>query len=367
MDKIRECSIFFSLRLKLIVRDKVTIVLFGITVVLFLFMGNVLFHSAGDKSRIPVGITDEDHSKVSGDLIKRIKQVNGLKVIEGTGEELNKELENQKIEGIFIIKEGYEKKIKGGHMLDLVTFSYVKENTMAALLPDIFAGEMLYDICLSKGMNLYYNLEEGVMVKERIYTQEEYIGYIGKLAENPEFAFTFQIETLIKNIPDNSIIYVQITFGILGILLAFIILFMSSNSMIDKESGIGARLRTTLIKNPSKIAGDILAVMGINSILNIGFTGIVCWTFKTLSIREMGSVYLLLWAYTLAYTLLFCALSHICKHITSFQTAGSFLVILGGFAGFLHIVEGLLPMQFLKFLELLPNSWFIKRITDIIV
>lgn len=366
MNRLRECSLFFYIRLKLILRDKITIGLFGAAVIIFLFMGGSLFQSAEDKSRIPIGIVDLDCSAMSVNLVERVKQNATLNVLEGTKQELDKELKHQRIEGIFIIKDGYEKRIVLGDTLELVSFFYLDGNTAGLLLPDILAGEMMFDICLSKGMNMYYNLSDGTMVKEDMYSESKYINYIEGLAGAPEFKFTFEIETIANEIPDNSILYIQIAFGILGMLVAFMILFMTSNIMVDKENGITSRLNTTVLSNISKNAGDILAVTVVNLFLNIGLCVIIYLTVKPLSLKNIACIYLVLFLYALEYSLLFCLTSRFFKQMAGFQTAGSFLVIICGLVGFLPMLDGILSVKVLKFFEFIPNSWFIKWITDII-
>jgi ABC-2 type transport system permease protein len=233
-------------RMKLIGKDKATRIILLASVLLFAWMVFSLSVSAGDQSSLPVGIVDNDVSQSSMDLITRLENSASLKVIIGSEKVLNKKLLDEMIISYFVIDNGYEKKIKAGDLDGIITAYFKSDNKAASIISDIVAGEMMYPVCYYKALNLYKQIDfEGVK-----HTDARYSDYISSLLRNSkDFDFAFHMNYINPGKSevsgealDNSVLYQQLVFGILGILNAFISMFVLSQTVTEKENGVEIRL-----------------------------------------------------------------------------------------------------------------------------
>ncbi len=112
---------------------------------------------------------------------------------------------------------------------------------------------MLYPISLAKGLKEYEALKKPALGNEKKeienseiqnnwFTGQEYVDYINKLSKASDFDFAFDINMVdlesgegALNPLGNSVIYFQVVFGILGMLISFVAMYITVGAVVEKE------------------------------------------------------------------------------------------------------------------------------------
>jgi len=371
--------------MKLIFQDKMTCIVLSLSLLIFLLIINSLSLGAHDRSSVPIGLLVMDHSESAEQLTERIKQVPALYVQQGDEASLHKLLKEEQISAIFVIEEGYEKSIKAGRTKNLITMYYMEGNGATKIISDIFAGEMLYKINLYKGFNLYRSLPEdiGTQITPNLensqsaihrFSEQEYMKYAQVLTESEDFDFAFDIAMVnvekneeIGKILNNSIIYQQIIWGILGMLLSFVAMFIAAGIVLDKEMGLEKRIRISLLRTSLMDYSHLGAILTVLSIFSLLLCILIGGKVQNFTLLKGCALYLLMLLFSLVMGLWFILLGKVIRKVGKYEYIGAFSSLLFGFLGFFYIIEGLMNSKMLKFSKLIPNVWFIKGFTDIIL
>ncbi len=373
----------YRYRLKLIFGDKQNCILLACTFVLFLLVAGSLSAGAQNRSNIPIGLIDRDHSESSEQLATGLKQIPALYIYEGGEQKLNKLLYSEQISAIFVLEEGYEESVRSGDVKELVTMYYLEDKDNVKVLSDIFAGEMLYEICLSKGYNLYESLPavkgsasgaDGEENGPELFSRQEYVKYAKGLAESADYDFAFDIEMVSTGNQDtgsnklsNSVIYLQIIWGILGMLLPFAAMIMAAGVVLERESGLYKRIRISLIRTSVMDVTNLAAILTVLGIVSIPLCILVGSKTAGFTFMRGCALYLLMLLYSAVTGLWFLFLGKIIKKTVKYQYISVFSIILAGILGFFQLIGGFIRPEILNFLKLIPNNWFIQGFTDIIL
>jgi ABC-2 type transport system permease protein len=345
----------------------------AVSVISFLIVINNLSFHAKERSSVPVGIINLDQSKSAKDLVEAIKKVPALYVYEGEESELKNLLYKEEIRAYFILKEGYEKSIRIGKTNELVTMYYLEGDESAKILSDMIAGEMLYKICLYKGYNLYKTLPFTDGTTKRELTEQEYTGYTDSLLTTPEFDFAFDIRIVNSNNEDlagkidNSILYLQAVWGIAAMLFSFMAMLMTAVTVYEKEQGIRQRVKIALNKHYYMDLSHFTVTFCLLSILalllslslffqvpELGLSG----ALRSFFLSELYSAVMILW---------FLLLGNLTVRTVRYQFLGVFSVLIFGLLGFFSLAAGFFDNKLLNISKIIPNCWFIKEFTVIIL
>jgi ABC-2 type transport system permease protein len=357
------------IRMKLIVHNRFNLCVLLVSIGVFLLIVNSLSLGAKERSNIPIGLLNLDESDTAQQLVENIKAVPALYVYE-TKEEgaLKKLLSDEEILTYFVIQKGYETAIKSGKLNELIKMYYLENNNSVKVISDIFAGEMLYKICLYKGVNIYKKLP----INKNSF-EVEYQQYADSIKNSTDFDFTFDISlidfsnNMLKHKEiENTLLYQQIIMGILGMLLGFIAMFISSGTIIDKENGIDKRIRISSIHARAMDMSQLLIQMLLLGFLSILFTGILYYRFQ-LHYKQLVWIYFLILIFSLLYGFWFMILGKLLQQVGKYQTLGIFSIFFFGLMGYLYLFRGFLNLKLLNILKFVPNSWFIHGFTDIIL
>ncbi|HWT75581.1 MAG TPA: ABC transporter permease [Mobilitalea sp.] len=364
------CCIF-HIRMKLICKDYITLaVLFG-SVILFSFLVRALSISAEDMSSLPIGVVDYDNSNSSRELILGLKQVDTLRVIGLSEKDLKKLLMDEMITSIFIIEKDYEKNLMAGNLNGLISMYYKEDNKSASVIADIVAGEMIYPVCFYTSFHYYEKLPyEGQKL-----SLEQYQSYMDKIILTSE-DFNFTFKTHYSN-PDtktaagarlsNTVLYQQFIFGILGLVMAFIAMFILSQNVKEKENGLVLRLQITRFYILKRDMGNLFALLFWEGSLSLIFTFIVFYQVKIMEPRLWLSSYLLLLLNASVLGELMLLLTKVIRRMLSYQVFVSIFILITGGLGFYHLLQGFYQSMLDNVVKFIPNSWFIKGFTDIII
>lgn len=361
----------FSLRMKMIRKDSTTLFVLLSSVVLFTLMFRTLSIAAEDQSAIPVGIVDYDKSSSSKQLIADLKKVPAMRIVEKDEEELYRLMKDEMVTSLFILEDGYEQKLVAGDLKDIITMYYMEDNKAASVLSDILAGEMIYSICYFKSFKLYKQISfEGTKHSESQY--KEYFDHL--LVDNKDFDFAFHMiyvnpkkrVTLVKPLT-NSVIYKQLIFGILGILIALIAMFIISGTVREKEIGVEERLKISRFHPLIRDGGNFLALIFTEGVISLIYSILIFSQIPSRDIKLWASSFLLLLVNALVLGGLFILIAKFTRSMILYQMISSIFILLTGGLGFYCLLTGFYQSVVDSMIKFIPNNWFIQGFTDIII
>lgn len=367
-----------GLSLKLLARDKITMFVYLASCICFFFLCATLNFSAEDQSKLPIGLANLDVIEVDGEvvatkqseeLINNILNSTSFRITQGSVESLKTSLKNGEINCIFVINKGFKDSLETGYTNGIITIYKSKGNETASMLADVFAGEMIDQICVSKSYLTYRKLD---FTDYKQLSEAEYKQYVETMKSSDEFVFAFDVQLYDTNALDtsyeklgNAVLYREIVAGIFAMLLSFVILFSFTYVCMEKEQGILARKRLTLLNRLASDAGIVISVLITTALLSLIFVFCICYY------ADVFSVFLpLLWLairYAILMSAFFMILARVTKGVVGYQLFGAILILVLGMLGFCTLVDGIAFKDFLMLLENTPNGWFIQKFVDIIL
>lgn len=357
-----------TLRLHLFIRNRMIGVVVFLASFSFFFLIRDLNLQAEQKAAVPIGVVNEDNvngnpTQSSLKLIHGLSENTSLFVYEGTYEELEELFYDGYIHCIFVIKQGYERKLTAGETKELIWVYQRKDDSLAMLLSDIVAGEMMYPICLAKGVQIYRDLVQKEAGK---HSYEEYKEYADSLLESGEFDYSFSVTYVDtgqkikeKKELNNGLLYRQILAGIAAMFYSFVSLSAFAAIVTEKEQGLLIRKTLTKMSKMAQNLGDLCAVWILLSGLSVIFS--FCISFYLNKKALFGSLWLSSMLYNVIVGILFLFLAKRIRQVSLYQSVGIFLVIGFGVAGFCTMIEGILIPE-IKLLDLVPNTWLIRMV-----
>jgi len=366
-----------SISLRLVLRDKGTVIVFLLSVLSFFLVCNSLNQAATKQSKIPIGLINLDVTSEHGvetptdssrSLVENLHTVESYLVIEKDMDTLERMLQKREIHCFYVINKGYEEKLKDGDLTHLITTYQVRGDQSVSVLSDIFAGEMMYQICVERTASRY----AAILKDKNLEAKEDFYQYAKELRENNEFEFKFDItlsdttngQEMFEKI-DNSLIYRQVIAGLFAILLSFVILFSYTYVCMEREQGIEKRVQISMVSRWSKDLGTIGSVLILSLTLSVVFISCVCYYTKLP--QAFGRLLLLSLAFALMISLLFLFLTKIVRSFIAYQLFGAIMVLVLGASGFLSFLGVVLKADFLNVFKFTPNGWFIEKFVDIII
>lgn len=377
---IRDVITRFKLSMKLLLRDRITVAVFILASVCFFLICATLNFSAGDQSRIPIGFVNLDLDDVEGeevattisqDLVDSVSNSAIFRIVLGDMNSLELALKHGEVNAIFVINRGYHDRVKSGSTTQLITVYKSTENKTANLLSDIFAGEMIDQICLNKSYTKYRRLDfDGYEQLSHL----EYVDYVNQMILEDEFKFAFDIKLLdvkdtTSNVKydklENSVLYRQVVAGIFAMLLSFAVLFSFTYVCMEKEQGIIKRKQLVLSNKIAELIGTLTAVIATTCMLCLIFVSCICYYANT---REaFWPLLFLSFEYVCMMAVIFMLLVKVTNGVLTYQMIGAVLILILGFLGFATMLDGLVFRNLVVNLENTPNGWFIRSFVDIIV
>jgi hypothetical protein len=357
--------------MKLICKDITTIVVLTASIILFVFMVKAMTTSSVDSSSLPIGIVDCDNTDSSKDLIDGLQKVDTIRIIQKSEKELQALLADEMIYSYFTIENGYEEKLKSGDLKKLITMYYKQNNKSASILSDIVAGEIIYPESLYQGYRYY----EKVPFAGKKLSLDEYKSYMNNLLKSSKdfnFAFHITYEDTDKHIItekplSNSVLYNQFIFGILGMLNAFVAMFIVAQTVKEKETGVDIRLKISGFPAFKRDLGILTALLLWEGFLSALFTGILFDELQSGNIKLWISTYFLMLLNSMVVGNVLLLVAKFTGKMITYQLVCSIAILLTGGLGYYHLLTGFYKGVTDNMLNFIPNSWFIKGITDIIL
>lgn len=366
---LRDILACASMRIRLIFQDRLSCVLLLATAFVFAAVFGGLNLAAADNSVIHIGVVDEDDSKTSRRLLSSLCETEQLSVHTGTRRELEQELYDGYISGLFIISRGYGEKIDRGSTERLVTVVGAEDDKVSVLLADIFAGAMLYDICAAKGTLEY----QGVSLHDNAAAGDIYGKKLAELADDEALRYTFDVSFIEGSGGDagtvsSSIIYRQLIGAMMAMLFSLVAFILCVTICSERERGICGRRRLAAIRTAWVRTGDfcalyaVMASVCVVSCAAIVLTGDYADGEKT---KVFFNLLLTALIYSFIMNLIFYCASLVPWSVNANTAFGSAVIITFGVCGFLYVFRGIVGADISAF-EYIPNCIYIGEMAKIL-
>lgn len=322
-------------KLKIILSDRLFLVsMVVIPLLLAYVMGSAIrFEKFGS---IPVGVVDEDKSKLSSLVFQRLSSKEGISFKMYEKEDAIKQLKDNKLEAIFVFKEGFEKDIMSGKTSELIDFIKSPTSFSADFIGEVVAGEVIRPASDSFAANTVvqqYN-RLGIKIKDSLFN--EVYEYTDSLWQ-PKPLMTMNYTELEGNrqvkvdrisIPYNS----SASIGMLVLFVMFYILFGSGWLVEEKSNGTLKRLVTGSGALLNSYAANIL-VLFIAGVFQVSIFLVFCKLILKVDILKGPVSFFLFGVYILAVISICMMLSAILKTSAQLQAGAPVFTILSGFIG----------------------------------
>ena len=369
MKIINDLCTMIWINLKYMITNRLAVVVTVCFSTIFLILSMTLLKEYETKSSLPIGVVDKDQTEMSKQTIVRLQDISGVLVMSLGEEELEQALKEERILAGFVISEGYEEAIKSNRPMGSVKMLYLKDYEYISIVSDIFAKSMISDICLYRGQYLIENIGK----KEGLGSFSDYLEYTSsmKLEKDYEFSFDFSYYKIGEggnestNKVENTLLSNQLFLGLVTIFLSFLLMFLCFCLRRDKQ--VSRRLRINLIHNVVIEVASIVTMLLVSSVLITLLTGYICKFLRFSQVSHWISVWGCLGVFSIIYLLFFFLLSKISKSDIVYQFVGMFFVLVFGGLSIMGAIGQLGVFKIFEFVKNIPNYWFIKAITDIIL
>lgn len=349
---------------RLLLCGRETRVLIGIGLVLLFVMLFSMDEVKEEKSRILVGVVDEDGSEFSQRVISRLKALDGYEVTEGEKDKLLLELAEGSYAVVCVIKKGYEEKVMGADTDDLV---YVYETQQKALLfTDVLAGAMIQEICSAKS---YLTFAGYMKEKNGVYleTPEEYRTYMETYFSDSMFDFSFDVEYVSvdgeeSKKPGNDIIYLQAILATAALILGFLSVYAAMPYYRLCHGKVADRMKTLPYQKSALLFGSALGCIG----MGMGFATVFLLTL-TIRNRLTVSAFLAFLVCTLGYLCVIVGIVFLTATVIRSQQRWQMtmvaLILVFGVFGLVSIADGLILPEGIS--TWVPNGRYVREMTEI--
>lgn len=319
---------------------------------------------------IPVAIVDEDDSEYSGIIVGRLSEKEGMHVEAVPGDEARKLLEDNAVEAVFILLEGFEERIVAGDTDGLIEMLSSPSSYSAGYIREVIAGEAIRFITanlaadwvekrygelgietgdLLRGEVIAYN--EGQWEPEPLMTIEyrELQGTEAELAERATMPAATATST-----------------GIITVFIMFYILFGSGWLVEERVNGTLKRLMAGPGALGLSYAGNILALL-VSGLLQVMLFAAVDRLLFGVELLPGLPAYGVFIAYLLSVISLSLFLSSVFRTPAQLQATAPLTALLTGFAGgcFWNFVE--MPERLQALALLTPQGWALKGINGLLL
>ena len=316
---------------------------------------------------IPIAFVDEDKSAWSSVLLQRISQKEGLMVETTEREAALSMLEGSKVEQVFIIKKGFEEKIKNGENKELIDVVNSPSSYSADFTAEVAAGEVMRLIAGNMAVDWVTKQYKKLGKPVNVDDVEKYYHSLWQ----PEPLMTIDY----KELQGKTVASVEraampaATASSTGIITAFImfyILFSSGWLVEERTNGTIKRLATGPHALYLSYAGSIFALF-ISGTIQILVFSLTSKLVFDVDLFPGGLSYLVFLAYLLSVISISLFLSSVLKTQAQLQAGAPVLALLTGFAGgcFWNFVE--MPERIRQISMFTPQGWALEGINRLLL
>jgi len=330
----------------------------------------LIFTNYEDVNQVPIGVVDYDQTQLSQKLVENLKKHPSLNLVSYNLEEGKKLLNRNKIEALFLIKDGFEAKLKSGLYEGSIDLVYLDKSTIAPALGDIVAATMISDLSVYHAANYILKYEEKYDL-DNLFKKVEAMGY--SLLDSNTFEMTVQSTVrqpdskLDETMDIQGILKSHITFGFSLVVFSFVFLFANSHLIDGKTLGIEDRLITAGYTRRELFTSQWLSLFITGLALALCQMIFIIYTFK---VFEVGQVLLLVFTYTMVYIFLInltMLMTRMIDYKNRYQSFIAPLLFLLGLVGGAFWSIELIADNFLWASKLSPFYWSLKLLDQMLL
>ncbi|NJD04204.1 MAG: ABC transporter permease [Ruminiclostridium sp.] len=317
---------------------------------------------------IPVAVVNEDKSSDSSLLLDRISAKEGLDVKPVGRAEAITLLDGNKVEQIFIIKAGFEERIKNGDKKELIDIVSSPSSYSSEFTSEVVAGEVIRLVTgnmaavwvADEYKKLGKAMDEGLMDEIKAYNDSLW-------EPKPPMTILYKerqgggVKTVERAPPPAA---AATSSGVIVAFIVFYILFSSGWLVEERTNGTVKRLAVGPNALLLSYAGSILALLAAGMLQIILFSVIDRLLFGV-ELFPGAFSYLLFFAYLLAVISISLFLSSVLKTQAQLQTGAPVLALITGFSGgcFWNFVE--MPERTRLISMFTPQGWVLSGIKSL--
>lgn len=328
-----------NLRLRLIWRDKATITLAVIVILLMTAVAHTFYENIEEISKIPIAIVDEDNTELSIKIIENISNNDLLRVEIIEKYKALRLLKNNEVEAVFIFYRGFEEKVWGLEFEKIVGMKYITGNNMPVLLSDVVASDILPEVGIITAVNYLEtalkNRDNKEDLLKRAYSYGERLksSLVDNYFVQVEFIDIDKNDIIDKTSIERNLLFKKIVIGIVLSFITLFIMFSSISIVKDNENKLSKRITCTSTSLGIKIIGDYLSVILASLVLSIIFSFLIGY-YSDSFFGVFNKTLIIIFLFIIVYSGIGILLSTIFSKVTSFVVGGTSLVV------FLGIISG---------------------------
>jgi len=362
----KEVILAAGLSLKMLIKGKQTVILL-IGSLIFLNTMLLSMDSVKDeKSRIRIGIADEDKTGLSAAVIADMKQMDLYEIHTGEEEELIARLKNGELSAVCVIKKAFSKNVLRGKTNRLVTIYEAKEGD-ALLLGDILAGVMMEEICTAKGYQTLLSYEEKAGLEQSM-SYEEYRSYVKKIFAEGGTEFSFAVEYVAASgeeteKPSQSVVYEQAVFAIFALMAGLVSLYAVLPFREFMYGTAARRVCTLPVCKSALYAGSALAGFVLPMLL--GGLFIICLSARNeLFFSQIISLLVCTFLYVCVIVCMMLVAATGIRNQMVYHMGMLAMILLFGCLGLVSLADGMLVPEGTT--TWVPNGWYVRRMTELL-
>ncbi|MBK5240128.1 ABC transporter permease [Clostridium sp.] len=368
MDSIR---ILIAIRMKILFKKKILITLSIIVPLILLMFVATIFTKPSFLNKVPIAVIDEDNSVTSRRILEGLSHSNSLKCIIIKKADISKNLNDNFVQGVYILNSGLEENIEKQRFDDLITVHYLPHNVFAPGITDVIAGEILYYVC---GVKAASTGEKAISKNADIKVYDEIIMYNLSHINDPNFNLPLKVNSISPNTKmentamiKGDIVSKQFSLGMVIIFSTLFLLSGSATIMKTRSSGVYKRIKASGVPYSYLLLSDVISIMLSGSFVVLLQFSFLYKTMDMKSLKSFGLVITICIVYMFCMSNLFVLLTRIFKsHITFQSVMPVFILFMGLISGCLWSME-LMPQKIIQVAHLMPTYWIHNAITKLIL
>lgn len=360
MGKIKTLQTCYN---KIFFKNKPLLIFSVVFPVLFYIFFTLVFTNYDDVKKIPIGLIDQDQTSLSELMVDRLRDHDSISVRSQSMSEAHGLMERNKIEAIFVLKPGFEDRIKSSDFENSIQLIYLDKSNIGPALGDIIAGTIISDLAIYKAANTSLLYEKKYDL-DQMFTKTETLAYHLYDTNTFEMDVISQVtQPRLKNTEEISIQNVlksHTTFGFSLVIFSFVFLFANSHLIDAKTLGVDKRLVTLGYKGHHLFLGQWSSLFTTGLVMAILQILFIVTTFKVGHLHQVLVIFL---TYLMHYVFLINLTMVMTRCIDRKNRYQSFLAplifLLGLVGGAFWSIE-LLSDSFIWVSNLSPFYWSLK-------
>ena len=318
-----------------------------------------------EKSKIVIGIADEEKSDLSAKIVAGMKQKDLYEVVEGEEAELVECLSAGELSAVCVLNKSLSQNIYRGKTNRIVKL-YETENKEALLLSDILAGVMMEEICTAKGYQTLSSYEKK-RGKEQTMSLEEYREYVSSMFAETGMEFSFDVEYItadgkMKEKPSQSVVYEQAIFAVFALMAGMISIYSVLPFRSYVWGTVSCRITSLPVSRSALYAGSAAAGFILPMVLGVLFLCCLLWQNKS-DFSQFSSLLVCTGGYVCVIVCIMLAATIGIRNQTVYQMGMLAMILVCGVFGLISLVEGILVPEGTALW--VPNSWYVRKMTEL--